>query len=281
MLVRVDVIRALEQCGGAASWRRLRAMGVTWYSVWASVNDGRVVRLRRGAYAVREADPPVTHAVRLGGVLSCTSAAASLGLPVLVDRGVHVTVPRTWGHARRAGVCVHRRDLLPHEQDDLCTAMLRTVLDCARELPLREAAVIGDAALRAGLPLECLVVAAGRATGPGARSLRTAVTVMDCRAESPIETCLRLLLIGVGWVDPQVWIDGVGRVDFVVEGWLVVEADGFEHHSTRQHYREDRRRSNELVARGYRLLRFSYEDVVHRPDYVVATVLAVLAHKAA
>ncbi len=274
-------MRALDRCGGAASWRRLRAMGVTWYSIWAAVNDGRVIGLRRGAYAAPGADAALTEAVRLGGVLSCTSAARALGLPVLVDRGVHVTVPRTWGHASRPRVRVHRRDLRPDEQLDLCTTPLRTVLDCARELPLREAAVVGDAALRAGLTLEHLELEAGRASGQGAARLRRAVAALDGRAESPLETCLRLLPVAVGRVEPQVWIDGVGRVDFVVDGWLVVEADGFEHHSTRQHYREDRRRSNGLVMRGYRLLRFTYEDVMHRPDYVVETVVAVLSHQAA
>jgi len=281
MVGRVDPVTALERCGGAASWRRLDDLGVSWYSIWNGCVVGRVVRLRRGAYALPGADPPLVGAVRLGGVLSCTSAARSLGLPVLNDTHVHVTVRRSWGHARHPGTCVHRRDLEPDEHDEVCTNPLRTVLDCARELPLREAVVVGDAALGAGLVLDDLRAAAGAASGRGARSLRLAVSLMDGRAESPLESCLRLLLLALGQVVPQVHIAGVGRVDFLVDGWLVVEADGFAHHSTRESYREDRRRANALAALGYRLLRFTYEDVVHRPEYVVETVRSVMARHAA
>ncbi len=277
-LLVVEVHGALERCGGAASWRRLRALGVTWYSVWAAVLRGQVVRLRRGAYALHGADAQLAAAVSLGGVLSCVSAAAYLGLPVLFPDRPHVTVPRSWSHARLTGVRVHRRDLMPDEHDGVATGVLRTVVDCARELSLRDAVVICDAALHAGgLALSALHRAAAAARGRGATALRSVAALADGRAESPIETCLRLLLRDLADVVPQVWIPGVGRVDLLLDGWLVVEADGFAFHSTRNHYRDDRRRANALMAEGYTLLRFSYEDVVHHSDYVVATVLAVLA----
>lgn len=277
----VDVMAALQSCGGAASWRRLRALGVTWYAMWRAVSDGRALRVRRGAYALPAADAAAVAVVRLGGVLSCTSAARCLGLPVLVECCIHLTVPRSWGHARLAGVRVHRRDLDSDEHDEVSTGLLRTVLDCARELSVREAVAIGDAALRTGLTTGELETAASREMGRGAPAIRRAVALMDGCSESPIESCLRLLLREFGRVEAQVLIAGVGRVDFLVDRWLVVEADGFAHHSTRDHYREDRRRANALAARGYVLLRFTYEDAVHRPEYVVETVRAVLARRAA
>ena len=55
----------------------------------------------------------------------------------------------------------------------------------------------------------------------------------------------------------------------LVEGILVVELDGFEHHSGRAQYRNDRGRANALTCMGLRLVRFTYEDVVHRPNWVV------------
>lgn len=275
----VDVVAALVECGGAASWRRLRRLGVTWHSLWVAVLVERVVRVRRGAYALPDADAARTATVRLGGVLSCTSAARLLGLPVLFDTGLHVTVPRSWGHATASGVRVHRRDLRSDEHDGVCTSLLRTVLDCARELPLREALVVCDAALRAGLSPEGLRCAADAARGRGSTALRRVASLADGRAESPIESCLRLLAGELGRVRPQVWIDGVGRVDLLLDGWLVLEADGFEFHATRAHYREDRRRANALAERGYVLLRFTYEDVVHRPGAVVETLVAVLARR--
>lgn len=278
-LVVVSPEAALQVCGGAASWRRLRRLGVTWHSLWSAVLCQEVLRLRRGAYALPGTDAARVAMVRLGGVLSCTTAARIHGLPVLLDRGVHLTVPRSWGHATAPGVRVHRRDLRGDEHDGICTSLLRTVVDCARELPLREALVVCDAALRAGLSLERLQRVAATASGRGSAAVRHVVQVADARAESPIESCLRLLAIDLAHVAPQVWIDGVGRVDLVLDGWLVLEADGFEFHSARAHYREDRRRANALAAQGFVLLRFSYEDVVHRPEQVVEVLTAVLARR--
>ena len=269
----VDVLAGL---GGAAYWRDLRKAGVSWYALWLAIREGAVVRLRRGAYALQDADPALTAAIALGGLLACTSAAASLGLPVLIARGIHVIVPRNWAHSRRKGVHVHRRDLSAGERAGVTTSLLRTVIDCARELPLREAVVICDAALRAGLDPLALRQVAASARGHGAAAVRETVARANPLAESPIESCLRLIAERFGAVTVQPWIDGVGRVDLVLDGWLVLEADGFAHHSDRESYREDRRRNNALAALGYTVLRFTYEDVVHDGDRVAELISRVV-----
>ena len=271
------MVPVLERLGGAASWRQLRRAGVSWYALWTALQEGRVERLRRGAYAVPSCDPAVRAAVRLGGVLACTSAAVALGLPVLFPHGIHVAVARNWSHACLAKVTVHRRPIPDEDREGVTTSLLRTVVDCARELPLREAVVICDAALRRGLELSALRLAAMAARGHGSRAVRAVVASADARAESPIESCLRLIAREIGRVDLQVWVSGVGRVDMVVDGWLVLEADGFEFHSDRRSYREDRRRANALVAAGYTILRFGYEDIVHDEDSVRRVIAGVLA----
>ena len=267
----------LAALGGAAYWRQLRKAGVTWYALWCALQAGEVTRLRRGAYALAGLDSPVASAIALGGVLACTSAAVALGLPVLVPGPVHVVVPRGWSHAARPGTRVHRRDLRADDRDGITTSLLRTVLDCARELPLREAVVICDAALRAGLEMSELRQAALAARGPGSRAVQRVAEVADGRSESAIESCLRLLALPLAPVRSQVWIAGVGRVDLLVDGWLVLEADGYEFHRDRASYRNDRRRQNALAAAGYTVLRFSYEDIVHDEERVLETIRAVLA----
>lgn len=269
----------LERLGGAASWRQLRAAGVGWYPLWLALQAGTVLRLRRGVYAVPNAPAALCSAVRLGGVLACTSAALALGLPVLTPCEPHVIVPRAWSHAVLPGVRVHRRTLRAEERLGSTTSLLRTVIDCARELPLREAVVICDAALRLGLDAVDLRDAVRALRGPGSAAAREVVAHSDSRAESPIESCLRLVAATLGVVVPQVWIAGVGRVDLLLDGWLVIEADGFAHHSDRHSYREDRRRTNALVAAGFTVLRFSYEDVVHREEYVLETISRVVARR--
>ena len=71
----------------------------------------------------------------------------------------HVTVPRS-RNVRRDAVPrwqVHRCDLGPSEiarrQALRLTSPLRTVLDCARTVPLAAAVALGDSALRKGLVL--------------------------------------------------------------------------------------------------------------------------------
>ncbi len=97
----------------------------------------------------------------------------------------------------------------------------------------------------------------------------------DGRAESVLESMARVALVMSGLKpDVQVWI-GRMRVDLMI-GNVIIEIDGFEHHSNRTDYRRDRRRCNALTALGYRVLRFSWEEVVPTPEYVVAKVREAL-----
>jgi very-short-patch-repair endonuclease len=58
-----------------------------------------------------------------------------------------------------------------------------------------------------------------------------------------------------------VWIDGVGRVDFVVEGWLVIECDSRAHHGGWEAQVADRRRDLALAALGYASIRPIAADI--------------------
>ena len=60
------------------------------------------------------------------------------------------------------------------------------------------------------------------------------------------------------------------EVDFLWRAQkLVVEVDGFAFHSTREAFERDRRRDTTLQAAGYRVIRFSYVQIVDRSDTVV------------
>ena len=50
---------------------------------------------------------------------------------------------------------------------------------------------------------------------------------------------------------------------------LVVETDGWETHRTKAAFKSDRRKDAALTAAGYRVMRFTYDDVVYEPDTVV------------
>ncbi len=74
-------------------------------------------------------------------------------------------------------------------------------------------ASVADAALRGGLDPALLAAGARDLSGPGATAARRAVAATDGRAESPLESCLRLVANPLGHVDLQVYVEGVGRVD--------------------------------------------------------------------
>lgn len=88
---------------------------------------------------------------------------------------------------------------------------------------------------------------------------------------------------GVDLPEPQVNIYRRGgrliaRVDFVYHQFmLVIELDGAAYHSDRDSLRKDRRKQNDLVLGGYRVLRFTHFDIFAAPEYVVAQVAAAIA----
>jgi len=118
---------------------------------------------------------------------------------------------------------------------------------------------------------------AARLQGPQRIRAQLALRQADGRSQSPTETLARLALVRAGLpCVPSVKIAGVGWVDLLVDGRIVVELDGFAYHSGREQYREDRRRDRELVRQGYTVLRFTFEDVMRDPGIVVRAVLAAL-----
>jgi len=64
------------------------------------------------------------------------------------------------------------------------------------------------------------------------------------------------------------------------EQLVAVEIDGQAFHSDTESFQRDRARQNDLVRRGWRVLRFTWEDIVKRPDSVVAQVRNALGRPA-
>lgn len=217
-------------------------------------------------------DLPTTVAARLGAVLSCGSAALHHGLEMFGECELHLTKPTP---ARgRHGVVVHRR---PVSGDSRCTDLRRTLADCARCLPVGQAVSVIDSALRQGRVEPDEVAAMVPRGGRWVAKVARVVALVDPAAQSVLESGMRVLLLeaGLGPVASQVPVACVGWVDFMLRGWLVIEVDGFAVH--RGSFREDRRRDAELTRLGYVVLRFTYQDVLRRPGWVLQVVRETLA----
>lgn len=239
----------------------------------------------------------VTDLARVCGPRATAShqTAAALWKLELVTAGPQcLTVPRERSRLTVPGWKVYRRDL--PSQDVVVaggvrlTTPLRTVLDLSRSLPLEEAVAAADSALRVtGLKAEQVQAVLARAWGHHSARARAVAPLVDARSESVLESLLGVVL-HLGDLPPPVRQhvvrekDGtfVARVDFC---WphrrLIVEADGFAFHSDRAAYRKDRDRLNALERLGWRVLRFSWEDVRERPAHVVGTIASCLRDEAA
>lgn len=248
---------------------------------------GEVVRVARGRYALAALPDPWTSAARLGGVVSHTSAARFWRLAVLNHPDqAHVTLTRSRSRVAAAGAVLHWSKL--HEADVHMrlpvTAPLRTVLDCARTLPFGEALATADSALKARvIHEEELRRAAANLRGPGARRARRVATWADGRAESGLESMLRAIFVDhrIRSFTPQYVIRDdsgfVARVDLAHPvRRLVAEADSFQHHGHRTALVRDCERYDELFVRGWGVLRFAWEHVMFRPDWVAAIVKAAV-----
>ena len=57
---------------------------------------------------------------------------------------------------------------------------------------------------------------------------------------------------------------------------LILEIDGFETHGTRLAFEQDRRRRNDLVLAGYRVLNFTYLQLFDDPGWVIGCIRSAL-----
>lgn len=263
----------------------LNAHGRSARWIAEQVRAGRLVPIRKGHFHLPGAPEQVVRAVRVGGLATGATAAAALGLWTPTDGRLAVVVPATASRlrdpddARRPlagdGVRVHwTGERMPQETllDRIAPALvvlehllltfaparaLTTVDSALHQLRIRPADL---AVLRERLPAH----------------LAGVLALADARAESGLETVARVLLQLAGFrVVPQVEITGVGRVDLVVEGRLIVELDGAVWHAGK--FEEDRARDAAAARLGYRTLRFTYQQVMDEWPTVFAAITRALA----
>lgn len=281
--------------GGVARRRDLLSAGLSRRALERAVTEGAVRQLAPrvlGLAADVEHEALRTALAQTGGIASHQDAALLWGLELaLPGTGRHVTVPRCRSGRSSAGVTAHRADVPAVDVQVRAgiplTSVVRTLFDLCRALPLAEAVVAVDSALRRRL-VTAQELAGALSSLPGGRGrprVRAVLALVDPASGSVLESLCRVLLVRAGLTPPatQLEVRGsrgvlVGRVDFAwPEARLVVEVDGFAFHADRDSYRADRRRTNELVLAGWRVLRFSWEDVVGAPERVITAVRHALA----
>lgn len=203
--------------------------------------------------------------------ISCVSAAPIYELPILMEecpQKTHLSVAYNRGMhpsklRRFDDVCIHREQIMSDEERRTHVASIGTVLERVLVcMPLKVSLPMLDAARNRGLyDVSTLTIPP---TGSRLPHLREALSLSSDRARSILETVARLQLIDMG-LTPQVgvWIEGVGEVDMIILGFIIIEVDGWAFHSSKEQREKDLKRDRELLRRGYVVLRFTYDDVMN------------------
>ncbi len=280
------------------STSQARAAGLTRRQIADLVRTGQWQHPDRGTYLVPGAHPLRSRVraalLRRPDAVACEiTAARLLGFGCLPtarhDEPVHLLCPRRSARRQPDGVVLHWNDLPPTHVTDVCgiptTSAPHTLADMVLRRGREDAVALMDATLRTG-HLTDLNAARSLVFGRrGAAARSPWWQCADGRAESPLETRLRLLLADAGLPPAQLqWPvrNAAGRVVARLDlAWpsvrLDVEADGAVVHADPHALYRDRYRQNMLTTLGWTVLRFTWVDVTRRADYVTRTVAHALA----
>lgn len=230
--------------------------GMTGRQITAAVRAGLLRRVRRDRYAVAHTDDDVIEAVRVGGRLSCLSLLQAIGVFVHTCDALHIQVPHGTSRLRTPAAPTTRLHWhAPAEEEPSLHAgsLMVAVRESIRCQEPRAAIATLDSVLHHRLlTLEQLTEIF--ATLPA--RYRAILRLIDSSAESGPETYIRLILRALGLrFQTQVYIPGVGRVDFLVEDWLIIECDSRQFHEGWGKQVEDRNRDLAAAGLGHVTLR--------------------------
>ncbi|WP_285733156.1 hypothetical protein [Nocardiopsis sp. ATB16-24] len=289
---------------GMLSWEQARDLGLTKDDIRRLLRGGAWGRPHPRVYSVRSMIERSDPAMRLR--TSAMAAQLSLGpqsfaggrtaallwgmegLPQWDGREVHMVIPALGAQRHVQGITLHswyvsREEVTTVEGGLRLTDPGRTLRDVLLHVDRETAVCLMDSALNQGLITREDIPQLERANRGrrGCVNVRRWWPLADGRAQSPLETRVRLLCVDGGLPPTDLqhrFIDGHGRLIGIVDFWwedlrLIGEADGVGPHSTPQALARDRQRQNALQVwyPDVRIVRFTWRDL-KRPDYVLSTV---------
>ncbi|HUR22234.1 MAG TPA: type IV toxin-antitoxin system AbiEi family antitoxin domain-containing protein [Acidimicrobiales bacterium] len=298
---------AEKQHGAFTLWQA-RAVGFTPAAVrhrlssgrWQELADG-VYRLCGAPYTWEQRVIALTFAAGPDAAASHRSSAGLLGIPGFDRKGwPEVTTPRARRH-RAPGTVVHRWRPFPEQhltvvEGIVTTRVARTLIDLAGVLhPARTERAVDNCLAAGVLTLETLHATFGDLAGRGRKGVAAMRAILDVRTAdyvapaSELEALFVALLRAAGLPEPLRQVDAggadgwVGRIDFgYPAASLLIELDGRRHHSSLLDRRADESRDASLLAAGWRhVVRFTWSDIVNRPDAVIARLRLLLGDVAA
>lgn len=281
------------QYGLLTTEQAIKALGPSRKARW--VAERRLISVQPSVFRMA-GSPETWHqsvlaaSLAVDGVVSHRSAAELWGL-IQPAGYAEVSVSGNVNRTVRPPAIVHRiidlhPDLAVDRQGFRLTDPVRTVIDLGLVVPWWSVRfAIGKGLSTRAFDLSAvkgLRDALGRPGRNGTgivRDLLDGNLLMMGKEESELEKRFTALTRRFGLpafsLQHEVWESGrfVARIDAAYpELKLAVEVDGFEHHSSPDAFQRDRTRQNRLVALGWTVLRFTWNDVVKHPAEVAKTV---------
>lgn len=241
-----------------------------------AVNQGTILRIRKGWYSVPSAPRFAAEAFRIGGRLAGLSCLSTWGIWTPETRKIHVTVPdaarglrrptdmrapfdRADGHRYRVTWNDAATDR--HASFRWRTSVIDALVHVLENHDRVTSIVCLDAALHsrreggAGIVESDLDEIFARAP----QRVQAWRSQVDGRAGSGGETEFRLLALeaGIPFV-PQPFVAGVGFLDGQIGPSVFVEVDGAHWHDNPEAFAVDRERDILVAGKNGRVLRFSY-----------------------
>lgn len=203
-------------------------------------------------------------------------------VPALPD--VTVARNRRITAQERTMVVPHWSDLPDEDVVRGVTSKRRTLVDCMRMLALNESLPIVESALRSGdVTRADLRAIAASMRGRGRARAMGVAALADARTKNAYESVLRAIASTVPGLEvhPQYPIRlPNGRTvhpDFADPRLgIVIEAESFAWHGDTAALTRDCVRYNSFAVLGWIVVRFSWQQVMFRPEYVLAVLSATV-----
>ena len=269
--------RLAKRHWGVVSWPQLRELGYGKSAVNRLVARGYLVRLHPAVYAVGH--EPLRIEGRLlaalfhageGSALSHTTAAWWWRLIDAVPTTIHVSTRHRPTPAKDLKIHRPRQVEAVTERRLSVTGVEQTLIDIAAMLetrPFRRALAEADHRNLLDPPA---VTAKLRSGLPGGRAVRHALAhhlPQLAGTDNDFEADFLFLVEGAGLAmpEPNVYVEGFKVDAFWPDHKLVVELNGHATHANPVANENDRARELKLRAAGYRVVRYTWQQVYNSP----------------